>query len=277
LTRCEFVIVALSKLLSELLMFTRPGPKAKPLNEKPRSEAILRLQTKSQPRPIVTASSEMQEFQRILASYESNGPSYESYGEGSLRNTEIPQTPQTSQNAMVPWNADVPQNSEVSREAPQNPEALQNPEAPQNPEASRNPETTKIRRRQQYTREYRLAALTFYHRTSVPHDGKPALSKYRISRILNITEKMLRDWIKNEDSIRQQPVGTRRNNSGRDASFPEIEDLLDREFRNLRLKGIPVKRSWFLSTARKLYEEKYPDKVITDPITRAKLYISFHS
>ncbi|KAF8434030.1 hypothetical protein BGX38DRAFT_1275753 [Terfezia claveryi] len=54
--------------------------------------------------------------------------------------------------------------------------------------------------RKQYSKEFKLAALTYWREQSEPAPG-PGLSKYLIAKNLQIMEKMLKDWISKEDTI----------------------------------------------------------------------------
>ena len=157
---------------------SRPGPRARNLQEYLRSEQQLKLVPQRED----------------LAS-----------GHASSSSTDSEQHSNTSEfiSILKEWQIDIP-------------ESLSN--------TNSNPSPI-IRRRKQYTREYKLATLSFYHRRTDPNCPN-RLSKYRIAIIAGITEKMLRSWIAAEDTILQTKIGTRRNNSGRPAALPELEDLL---------------------------------------------------
>ncbi|KAF3907031.1 hypothetical protein ABW20_dc0105773 [Dactylellina cionopaga] len=85
-------------------------------------------------------------------------------------------------------------------------------------------------------------------------------STYKIAEKLGMTDQgvTISNWAKNENKILMLKVGQRSSSSGRSALLPEIEDALYERFKNLRLKGIKVKRSWFIATGRKLFQDLYP-------------------
>lgn len=124
--------------------------------------------------------------------------------------------------------------------------------------------------RHQYTREYKLRAIRYAQRYTVgpwiDNTGgvcKP-LSRYKVAQKFRITPTMLRKWIRNADSILEQRIGQRRNTKGHKALLPEMELALFQQFIALREKCCKVKVNWFLLTARKLFEEYYPQQVIID-------------
>ncbi|KAF8458078.1 hypothetical protein BGX38DRAFT_1139058 [Terfezia claveryi] len=128
--------------------------------------------------------------------------------------------------------------------------------------------------RKQYTKEFKLAALTYWREQSEPAPG-PRLSKYMIAKNLQIIEKMLKDWISKEDTIVAMHSKQKRATKGRKPQLPDMEDHLHTKFLTIRATGVKVGRSWFMAEAKLWYEAKYLEKVLTDMLGR-KSYIGFN-
>lgn len=123
--------------------------------------------------------------------------------------------------------------------------------------------------RRQYTREYKLRAIRYTQKHTLPWKDSNGIvcqpiSKYKAAQKFRITPTMLRKWMRNAKSILHQLVGQRRNNIGRKALLPELELALFNAFKTLRESGSKVKVSWFLITARKLFEKYYPQQIYND-------------
>ena len=127
--------------------------------------------------------------------------------------------------------------------------------------------------RKQYTKEFKLAALSYWREQSKPYPG-PGLTKYKIAQKLQITDKMLKDWIANESSIVAMSRKQKRSTVGRQAQLPEMEEYLYTEFLKVRAAGTKISRSWFLAEGKVWYEAHYPDRVITDG-TGGKTFTGF--
>ncbi|KAF8422937.1 hypothetical protein EV426DRAFT_153750 [Tirmania nivea] len=103
--------------------------------------------------------------------------------------------------------------------------------------------------RKQYTKEFKLAALTYWREQSEPAPG-PGLSKYMIAKNLQITEKMLKDWISKEDTIVAIHSKQKRATIGRKPQLPDMEDHLHTKFLTIRATGVKVGQSWFMAEAK---------------------------
>lgn len=152
-------------------------------------------------------------------------------------------------------------------------------------------------KRYQYTREFKLAAISFVREYAMPRqDGSgimcmflfssllilkakvlifigivPArISQYAAAQIIGVTRKMLLDWRRNENNILQLRVGQKKSIEGRSAQLPALEKELHTQFLELRKMGKKIRRTWFIVQGRKIYESLYPDQVYVDPITRVK-------
>ena len=128
-------------------------------------------------------------------------------------------------------------------------------------------------RRKQYTREFKLAAISYWREQSQPHSG-PELSKYKIAQRLQISDTMLKDWFVNENSIVAMSTNQKRSTIGRQAQLPEMEDYLYTEFLKVRATGVKISRSWFLAEGKSWYEAHYPEKVLMDR-NGSKTYTGF--
>ena len=67
-------------------------------------------------------------------------------------------------------------------------------------------------------------------------------------------------WIKDEKKIRDSKKGSKHTKHDRRAKYPDVEERLYREHRDLRRKGLKVKGWWFRTKAKQIFEELYPDE-----------------
>jgi hypothetical protein len=111
------------------------------------------------------------------------------------------------------------------------------------------------RTRRSYTREHKLAAITYATSTYVEdNNGNFALIKaYKAARSLFITQTMLKRWIGDFDKILAQTKGTRKNRV--------MEDRLAAEFLVVRGVGRAIGNRWFLRHARCIFESIHPERV----------------
>ena len=127
-------------------------------------------------------------------------------------------------------------------------------------------------RRKQYSREFKLATITYWRKHSVPPPEGLGLSKYAIAKQLKISEKMLSQWIKNEPLILAMRGQQKKATTGRIAQFPAMEDFIHEKFLQLRETGVKIGQSWFIAEAKAWYEATYPDRIEVDALGN-KLYI----
>lgn len=118
-------------------------------------------------------------------------------------------------------------------------------------------------RRKQYCKEFKLASITYWQEQSQPFPG-PELSKYKIAKKLQISEKMLQDWIAKEETIVGMHTKQKWATTGRAAQHPDIEDYLHTKFLNIRETGAKVTRTWFIAEAKQWFETQFSDKVFTN-------------
>ena len=113
-----------------------------------------------------------------------------------------------------------------------------------------------------YTREQKLAAIAYQETTFVETASGELnrISKYAVSKQLDITDTILGKWIKNKAQIEGFKKGTRKERFS-EAYEPDIEFQLMKQFIELRSLGRRVTRIWFTRCAKKLYKERYPERV----------------
>ena len=66
-------------------------------------------------------------------------------------------------------------------------------------------------------------------------------------------------WIAQELKLRSDPKKSRKPGARYQASYPEMEKQLYKEFKESRSKGIKVKEWWFRNRCKEIMKEKYPD------------------
>ena len=85
-----------------------------------------------------------------------------------------------------------------------------------------------------------------------------SLTKYAVAKRLQISQKILRDWIAKESEIGNQ---RRKITTGRQTSCPELEEYLHDNLLILRTQGVKVKWVWFLAKGKKWYEEQFSERL----------------
>ncbi|RPB28985.1 hypothetical protein L211DRAFT_881522 [Terfezia boudieri ATCC MYA-4762] len=118
-------------------------------------------------------------------------------------------------------------------------------------------------RRKQYTREFKLATITYWRKYSISPPEGLGLSKYAVAKRLKISERMLGQWIKNEAVILAMKTKQKKATTGRIAQFPEMENHSHEKFLKLRETGVKIGWSWF--------EASYPERIQVDALGN-KLY-----
>lgn len=113
------------------------------------------------------------------------------------------------------------------------------------------PVVRSTQKRRQYTREKKLEVLKYYHENG--------MNKYRTAQKFGIDKKCLHRWIADEEKIEKGNAGAKRFGSGRRAFWPDVEEKLLEEFKELRSKGLEVKHWWFRTRSTQLMLELHPD------------------
>ena len=87
-------------------------------------------------------------------------------------------------------------------------------------------------KRNSYSREDRLKCVNFYFRNSK--------NKYRTCKMFNLNSRTFNRWISDEDKIRCSKKGSKRSKFERSSQYPEMEEQLHDEYKDLRRKGLKV-------------------------------------
>ena len=106
-------------------------------------------------------------------------------------------------------------------------------------------------KRRQYSREKKLAVLKYYYENGC--------NKYRTAQKFGIDKKCIHRWIADETKIEKGNKGAKRHGSGRTAFWPDVEEKLLVEFKDLRSKGLKVKQWWFRTRSIQLMLDLHPD------------------
>ena len=94
---------------------------------------------------------------------------------------------------------------------------------------------TVTQRRRQYTRENKLEVLKYYY-----ENGR---NKYRTAQRFGIDKKCLHRWIADEEKIEKGSKGAKRFDSGRKSFWPDVEEKLLVEFKELHVRSKGSKSS----------------------------------
>ena len=107
-------------------------------------------------------------------------------------------------------------------------------------------------RRISYTREEKLYILKYYHESGE--------SKYGTCQRFGVPKSSLYRWIECEDDIKKSKEGSKKIRAGgRRVFWPDVEEKLAAEFKELRQKGRKLMLDWFKIRAYELMNEMHPD------------------
>ena len=90
-------------------------------------------------------------------------------------------------------------------------------------------------KRRQYSRERKLEILAYYYQTAKQN-------KYQTCQKFGIDKKCLHRWIAGEEKIQKGSKGVKRIGSRKRAFWPDVEERLLEEFKEIRWKGLKVKQ-----------------------------------
>ena len=123
----------------------------------------------------------------------------------------------------------------------------------------------KPRRRTAYTREQKLAAITYAQSIykKIKTGELKLISRYAATKELGITDIMLKKWIESSNLIGQQKKGTHRRYRPINRQEKEMEKRLYKAFQDIRLAGRSVSRRWLIRRAKAIYAELYPERIST--------------
>ena len=106
-------------------------------------------------------------------------------------------------------------------------------------------------KRKSYSREKKLEVVACFFENG--RNVSKTASHFSVHR------KQISNWVKEEKLIREQKRNSKSRRK-RGAKFPSMGSKLHKEFLQLRKEGKSAKRWWFTSRARKLMQERHPDK-----------------
>ena len=92
-------------------------------------------------------------------------------------------------------------------------------------------------KRKSYTREFKLSVVQYLRQNN--HNVSQTARHFSIDR------KMVQRWVKDEEKIKASSKGSKKSKHERRADYPEMEEELHREYRQLRTRGLKVKGWWF--------------------------------
>lgn len=126
------------------------------------------------------------------------------------------------------------------------------------------PEAHTTRRRISYTKEQKLAAISYATNTwkAKPDGSMELITKYRTAANLGITTAMLRDWIRSQPTIESMHQGGRKNRVTVPCQEPILEERLVELFAEARKVGRKITRRWFVRQGQQIYGHLYPERVV---------------
>ena len=103
-----------------------------------------------------------------------------------------------------------------------------------------------------FSREKQLQVLKFYYESGS--------NKYKTCQRFGIHKGSLIQWIRKEEKIQKGKKGSKRITGGsRKPFWPDVEEKLVAEFKELRQKGLKVKQYWFRTQSHQLMQELHPE------------------
>ena len=105
------------------------------------------------------------------------------------------------------------------------------------------------RARKSYTREFKIQVVRFYHENNL----------YQTSKKFSLNTKTIGRWVRDEAKIKKSKKASKRVSFTRQCQFPEMEEELYREYKQLRRQGFKIKGYWFKERAKQLLKEMNPD------------------
>ena len=108
--------------------------------------------------------------------------------------------------------------------------------------------------RRSYTRNEKLEIVAYYKAND--------RNCYKTCKHFDINSKNLHRWLRDEGKIQSSKRGSRRVKFDRRAEYPEMEEQLHAEFRELRRKGLKVKVWWFKARAKAILSTTHPNNTL---------------
>lgn len=107
-------------------------------------------------------------------------------------------------------------------------------------------------KRKSYSREKKLLVVKFYHE----NDN----NLYQTCKKFSLNSKTVLRWIRDKKKIKKSSKGSKRVKFGRTAQYPEMEERLYSEYKEMREKGLKVKGWWFRVRSKQLHKDLYSDR-----------------
>ena len=105
--------------------------------------------------------------------------------------------------------------------------------------------------RKSYTREYKLEVVRFYRENNL----------YQTAKRYSLNTKTVGRWVADYEKIKDSRKSSKRVKFDRKSKYPDVEEELYCEYRNLRRQGLKVKGFWFKTRARQLLQQKHPEEL----------------
>ena len=105
------------------------------------------------------------------------------------------------------------------------------------------------RSRMSYTREYKLEVVKFYRENNL----------YQTAKRFSLNTKTVGRWVADAEKIKKSKKASKRVAHSRRCQYPDLEEELYREYKNLRRQGVKVKGFWFRTRAKQLLQQMHPD------------------
>lgn len=112
------------------------------------------------------------------------------------------------------------------------------------------PEVVK-RTRRSFTREEKLKIVRYYRENDS--------NLYRTCKQFNLNSRTLKRWVVAEKAIKESKKGRKCVKFRRTAKHPQMEEKLYDHYKELRKKGLKVKRWWFILKAKEILKELEPE------------------
>ena len=104
--------------------------------------------------------------------------------------------------------------------------------------------------RKSYTREFKLQVIDYYR--------NPRNTLYATAKHFSVDKKCILRWSSEETKIKKSSKGSKHCQHTKRGPYERMEEVLVKEFQELRLKGLRVTGYWFKIRAKQLAEEMEP-------------------
>ena len=104
-------------------------------------------------------------------------------------------------------------------------------------------------KRKSYAREFKLQVVQFCRENNL----------YQTAKRFSLNTKMIRRWVADAEKIKKSKKASKRVKFVRTCQFPDVEEELCHEYKNLRKQGLKVKGFWFKTRGKQLLMQMHPD------------------